>query len=71
MIGPIDRSRRWMVIRRRPGAAARYNHPTKLADALGQASLVLYDDERVGVYELVPVESRAALAAHEQAKPCS
>lgn len=53
--GPINRSRRWMVIRRRPGAAARFNHPTTLTNARYEASLPLYDDEKVGVYELVEV----------------
>ncbi len=53
--GPISKPRRWMVIRRRPGAAARYNHPTTRTEANRQASLHLYDDEKVGVYELVQV----------------
>lgn len=52
---PVARSRRWVVVRRRPGAAAFVDGPFTLEKARTNAADTRWPDAAIAVYELVRV----------------
>lgn len=52
MKSPVSRQRRWVVVSRRPGAAAYVNGPFTFEKAEALAADPKWSDAAIGVYEL-------------------